>query len=141
VLAYTFATFVRAACRSVWSESDTSSGPFHMTWSAFAAWIAAHSVVATTPTKFSFWTVCTNPGIARAAASSSDWKVAFLGLLVNERVGPDPRHQLVLADHFAGALDEGNQDIESAASDANGLVALEQEPLSREQPEGAKRDR
>ena len=26
--------------------------------------------------------VCTNPGIARAAESSSDWKFAFLGLLV-----------------------------------------------------------
>jgi hypothetical protein len=49
---------------------------------AFAAWIAAHSVVATTPTKFSFWTVRTNPGIPRAAESSSDWKVELLGFLV-----------------------------------------------------------
>jgi hypothetical protein len=85
LLAYTFAEFVRAACRSASLESDTNAGPaVQTTWSVFPAWIAAHSVVATTPTKFFFCTVCTNPGIVCAAANdpaSNMLKVAFLGFV------------------------------------------------------------
>ena len=38
-------------------------------------------------------------------------------------IGPDAGHQLVPADQLAGALNQGGQDIESAAAETNRLVA------------------
>jgi hypothetical protein len=46
-------------------------------------------------------------------------------------VGPDARHQLGPADHFTGALNQGDQDVESATAETNGLVPFKQQPLCR----------
>src|SRR5262249_30617598 len=43
--------------------------------------------------------------------------------------------------HLAGAFDQGGQDVEGAAAEAHGPVALEQEPLPWQKPVRAKRDR
>src|SRR3974377_2001732 len=56
-------------------------------------------------------------------------------------VGPDARHQLGPADHFTGALNQGDQDVESPTAETNALVALEQQTLLWNQAKGAKRDR
>src|SRR5208282_879673 len=56
-------------------------------------------------------------------------------------VGPDARHQLAPADHFTGALNQGDQDVESPTAETNALVALEQQTLLWNQAKGAKRDR
>src|SRR4029077_10913263 len=51
-------------------------GSVHVTRRAPAAWIAAHSCSATTPTKSPFTTVFTNPGTAFAELSSMVTNVA-----------------------------------------------------------------
>ncbi len=59
--------------------------------------------------------------------------------LHNDRARPNAGHQLLLADEFAGVLDQGDQDIKSATAEANGLVAVQQQPLRRKQAKGAER--
>ena len=59
----------------------------------------------------------------------------------DEGLRPGMGDQFVLADHFAGAFHKGGQYIEGAASEADRLAALKQEPLCREQPKWPKRNR
>jgi hypothetical protein len=58
---------------------------------------------------------------------------------LDRHVRPDPRDQLFLADQFTGALDQGEKNLESAASQNNRPLALPQYPLDREQPKGSER--
>ena len=60
---------------------------------------------------------------------AGEWDV--LGPLLNEGKIPN----------FARMRDQGDQHIESAATETNRLVALNQQPLRREQAERAERDR
>jgi hypothetical protein len=75
---------------------------------------------------------------AQRPAQRADLK--FEIALLDKGVRPDAGHQLVLADHLARVLDQGDQNIQGAAAETNGLVALEQQPSIREKAEGAKRD-
>src|SRR5689334_25437160 len=77
--------------------------------------------------------------VAEGAAQGADLdlQVRFF----DERSRPGSGYQLLLADHLAGAFDQGGQDVEGAAAEPHRLVALEQEPPRRKQPERAKRDR
>jgi hypothetical protein len=52
-----------------------------------------------------------------------DLEIAFL----DGRIRPHPRHQLVLADQFAGMLDEHDEDLQGPAADTECLPAFEQQ--------------
>jgi hypothetical protein len=45
--------------------------------------------------------------------------------------GPNPRDQFLLAHELAWALEQNNQDIESATPEAERFVSFEEEPLPR----------
>ena len=66
-----------------------------------------------------------------------DLEVAVL----DEGVRPDPRHELALADQLAGALDQGDQDLQGAAAQTHRPAGLQQQPSRREQVKRAERDR
>jgi hypothetical protein len=57
------------------------------------------------------------------------------GGLFDDRVGPNPRDQLFFRDCIAGALDEGDQNVERAAPEAQGLPVLEHPALRGDEPE------
>src|SRR5215469_7949077 len=50
-------------------------------------------------------------------------------------IGPNARHQLLLADQLTAAFKQSNQDLQGAASEGHGLVALPQKKLRRKQAE------
>src|SRR5262249_12272052 len=52
----------------------------------------------------------------------------------DEKIRPDLCHQFLLADQFAGAIKQDDQDFQSAASNWYWLVTLEQKKLGRKQP-------
>jgi hypothetical protein len=52
---------------------------------------------------------------------------------LDDGVRPHPRKQLLFADHFAGLLDQSDQDVARAAAKTHGGVALEKEALRRKQ--------
>jgi hypothetical protein len=54
---------------------------------------------------------------------------------------PGSGDQLLLADHLAGKFDERAQDVKGAADEPHRLVALEEEPLLRQQVKGPEGDR
>ena len=55
----------------------------------------------------------------------------------DEDVRPNARHQLLLTDHFAGTLQQCDQNFQSAASDIHRLVAFQQKKLRGQQPKRA----
>src|SRR5262249_4236946 len=48
-------------------------------------------------------------------------------------VRPDQIHQIVLADHLSASLDQCDQDLHGAAAEVQRTVALEEDPLLRQQ--------
>jgi hypothetical protein len=77
--------------------------------------------------------------VAQGAPQSADLnlQVRFL----DKRPRPGSGDELLLADHFARVFDQNRQDIEGAAAEPYRLIAFEQKPLRRKEPERAKRDR
>jgi len=71
----------------------------------------------------------TGAAITQRSAQQAD--LEFEIALLHRRVGPCAGDQLLPADHLARALCKGDQDVESAAAETNGLVTLEQQPLCR----------
>jgi hypothetical protein len=57
----------------------------------------------------------------------------------DERIRPNTRDQLVLADKLASALNEGNEDEKRAAAQSNGLSILKKQALRREETEWSER--
>jgi hypothetical protein len=55
--------------------------------------------------------------------------------LLDDRVRPSPRNQLLFRDRLARALDQRNQNIERAAAEAQRLPVLRKHPLRRDQTE------
>ena len=53
--------------------------------------------------------------------------------LLDEYIGPDASHQVLLADQLAVAFKQRNQDLQSATSEGHGLVALQQKKLRGKQ--------
>jgi hypothetical protein len=53
---------------------------------------------------------------------------------VDDRIGPGAGDDLGLADRFAGAFDQRNEDIQRAAAEAQRLPVLEQQALRGDQP-------
>jgi hypothetical protein len=77
--------------------------------------------------------------VAKGATQSADLDLQ-IGL-PDEGLRPGAGYQLLLADHLAGAFDQSGEDVKGAAAEPHWLVALQQEPLRRKQPERTKRDR
>ena len=61
--------------------------------------------------------------VAEPAPEGTD--LEFEIAVLDKNAGPDPRDQLVLANHVAGALGQRDQDIERAAAEADGAVAFQ----------------
>src|SRR5258708_13540898 len=77
--------------------------------------------------------------VAQRASQGGDLhlEIAFL----DEDVGPDPGHQLALADQVAGPLDQRHQNVERPAAETKRPVPLQEETLVWENVEGAERHR
>src|SRR5215471_4745062 len=58
---------------------------------------------------------------------------------LDEDIGPNARHQLLLADQLAAAFKQSNQDLQRATSEGHGLVALPQKKLCRKQAKRSER--
>ena len=54
-------------------------------------------------------------------------------------VGPNPRHQVLLADDFIRRGNEGDQNVERSRTQIDRDAVLGEKPLARHQIEGAKR--
>jgi hypothetical protein len=52
---------------------------------------------------------------------------------LDENIGPNASHQIMLADQLTASFKQSDQDFQSSASESYGLVALPQEKLRREQ--------
>jgi hypothetical protein len=52
---------------------------------------------------------------------------------LDKDIGPDPSHQVLLADQLTAAFKQGDQDLQRATSEAHGLVAFQQKKLRRKQ--------
>src|SRR6516165_4868130 len=59
---------------------------------------------------------------------------------LDKDIGPNARHQLLLADKLAATFKQSNQDLQSATSEGHGLVALPQKKLRRMQAEWPERN-
>jgi hypothetical protein len=57
------------------------------------------------------------------------------GAFVDDRIGPRAGDEPVLVDRLAGVFDKRDQNIESAAAEAQQLPVLEQQSLRGDQPE------
>ena len=58
---------------------------------------------------------------------------------LNENIGPNAGHQILLADQLSVAFKQNGQDFKSATSERHGLVAFQQKELRSKQakrPEG-----
>ena len=77
--------------------------------------------------------------VAEGAAQGADLNLEICFFNVGLR--PGPGDQFLFADHLAGAFDQSGQDVKGAAAQPHRLVALEQKPLRRKEPERPKRDR
>jgi hypothetical protein len=56
-------------------------------------------------------------------------------------IGPDTSEQLGLSDPFARSFDQGEKDVEGAASDANGSTCLQQKTSAGQDLEAVERER
>jgi hypothetical protein len=59
---------------------------------------------------------------------------------LNENIGPNASHQILLADQLSVAFKQSNQDFESATSERHGLVALQQKELRSKQAKRSERN-
>src|SRR5437660_12276612 len=59
---------------------------------------------------------------------------------LNENVGPNASHQILLADQLSVAFKQRNQDFQSATSERHGLVAFQQEVLRSKQAKRSERN-
>jgi hypothetical protein len=59
---------------------------------------------------------------------------------VDKKIGPNASGQVLFADQLAAAFKQSNQDIQGAASERHGLVALQQKKLHRKQAKGSERN-
>src|SRR5882672_3276584 len=75
--------------------------------------------------------------VAEGAAQGADLNLQVR--LFDERLWPRASHQLFLADHFAATLDQSDENVEGAIAEPHRIVALQQQPLRRKEPERAKR--
>jgi hypothetical protein len=57
------------------------------------------------------------------------------GAVIDDGVGPGVGDQLFIGDHFAGVLDQCDQNVERATTEAQRLPVVEQRSLRRDQPE------
>ena len=55
--------------------------------------------------------------------------------VVDDRIGPRAGDEPILVDRLAGAFDQRDQNIESAATEAQRFVVIEQQSLRGDQPE------
>ena len=53
--------------------------------------------------------------------------------LINDRIGPGARYQLILADRLAGAFNQRDENVQRPAAEAQRLSVLEQHALSGNQ--------
>jgi hypothetical protein len=65
-----------------------------------------------------------------AKGANVDPEIGFL----DEGSWPDTGYQLILADKLSSSLDQRDQDVECATTQAKRLVALEQHPPRRNKP-------
>jgi hypothetical protein len=77
--------------------------------------------------------------VAKGAAERGDVDAQIP--VFDERIRPDPADKFVLADDIAGSLDQDNQQFKRTASDADLIVAAQQQTLGRQQPEWTEGDR
>src|SRR5271156_6979920 len=63
-----------------------------------------------------------------------DLKITFVDLGMR----PDAGDQLILCDELAGPIKQCNEHIEGATAQADRIARMQQEPLCRQQAEGAK---
>src|SRR5438270_8888550 len=59
---------------------------------------------------------------------------------LNENIGPNASHQILLADQLSVALKQSNQDFQSATSKRHGLVAYQQKELRSKQAKRSERN-
>jgi hypothetical protein len=52
---------------------------------------------------------------------------------LNENIGPNASHQILLADQLSVAFKQSNQDFQSATSERHGLVDFQQKELGSKQ--------
>ena len=57
------------------------------------------------------------------------------GAVIDDRIRPGAGDQLFLGDHFAGVLDQCDQNIERTTAEAQRLPVVKQHSLRRDQPE------
>ncbi len=82
--------------------------------------------------------------MAALAVAEGAAQRAYLNLHVrvfDECLRPRAGHQLLFADHLAGAFDQSSQNVEGTAAEPHRPVGLEQKPLRSKEPERTKRDR
>ena len=59
---------------------------------------------------------------------------------LNENIGPNASHQVLLADQLSVAFKQSNQDFQSATSERHGLVAFQQKELRSKQAKRSERN-
>src|SRR5215469_11715645 len=59
---------------------------------------------------------------------------------LDKDIGPNPSHQVLLADQLSAAFQQSDQDFQSATSEMHRLVAFPQKELRRKQAERSERD-
>ena len=59
---------------------------------------------------------------------------------LNENIGPNASHQILLADQLSVAFKQSNQDFQSATSERHGLVAFKQKELRSKQAKRSERN-
>jgi hypothetical protein len=58
----------------------------------------------------------------------------------DEDIGPNPSHQVLLADQLTATFKQSNQELQSATSDRHGLIAFKQKKLRRKQAKRSERN-
>src|SRR5215475_14498153 len=59
---------------------------------------------------------------------------------LDKDIGPNPRHQVLLADQLTAALKQSNQDLQCATSKGHWLIAFQQKKLRRKQTKRSERN-
>src|SRR5438876_10235001 len=59
---------------------------------------------------------------------------------LDENIGPNASHQILLADQLSVAFKQGNQDFQSPTSERHGLVAFQQKELRSKQAKRSERN-
>src|SRR2546423_6810730 len=59
---------------------------------------------------------------------------------LNENIGPNASHQILLADQLSVAFKQSSQDFQSATSDRHGRVAFQQKELRSKQAKRSERN-